>query len=378
MVNKCVEPDANIPSSEISEPSLPPKVRERNLGIDLLRILSMFLVTVLHVLGNGGVLGAAHGINYNIAWLMEIMAYCSVNCYALISGYVGVKSGFKYSRIILLWLQVVFYTVGLTVVTAFVNPEAVTAERIFVAFFPVMKREYWYFTAYFCMSFFVPAFNYVVNNMPRRQVRAMIVASLVLLSLLPAVFKTGLLGDPIGDTFWTSNGYNTLWISVLYVIGAYVSKYKCTERIPAWAGVLTYAAVILITWLEKLYAKPSVLVNYTSPTVLIAGFSLLVAFSRLRLRPLRRVIGLLAPAAFGVYVIHVNKFIWDYVLNKRYAEFASYPAPKMVLWVILAALSIYFICSAVDVARAFVFKVTRVREGLERLEKRVFKNLWKN
>ena len=72
--------------------------RERNYGIDLLRIVSMLMVVVLHVLGQGGVLKTSTplSIGYSVAWILEIAAYCAVNCYALISGYVGVNSKFKY------------------------------------------------------------------------------------------------------------------------------------------------------------------------------------------------------------------------------------------------------------------------------------------
>ena len=85
--------------------------RERNYGIDLLRMVSMILVAVLHVLGQGGVISEAGKHTpfnaYKVAWFLEIAAFCAVNCYAAISGYVGIKSKFKYSNIIYLWLQVI-------------------------------------------------------------------------------------------------------------------------------------------------------------------------------------------------------------------------------------------------------------------------------
>ena len=70
------------------------KVKERNYGIDLLRIISMFMVVVLHVVGHGGVLNATIGLTLKgeIAWAIEIASYCAVNCYALITGFVAYKS----------------------------------------------------------------------------------------------------------------------------------------------------------------------------------------------------------------------------------------------------------------------------------------------
>lgn len=85
---------------------------ERNYGIDLLRIVSMLMVVTLHILKRNLLYNKdveIFSMKYNILWILEIMSYCAVNCYALISGFVGVKSKFKYSNILILWLQVVFY-----------------------------------------------------------------------------------------------------------------------------------------------------------------------------------------------------------------------------------------------------------------------------
>ena len=69
-------------------------MKERNYGIDLLRILSMFMVVLLHLCGFGGVLSNVKpfSVNYYIAWFLEIVSYCAVDVFALISGFVGAKN----------------------------------------------------------------------------------------------------------------------------------------------------------------------------------------------------------------------------------------------------------------------------------------------
>lgn len=85
----------------------------RNHGIELLRIFAMLLAAVLHILKKGGVITASEGnlAAYSTVWLLEAAAYCAVNCYALISGYVGYSDRpkpLRLARCIELWLQVVF------------------------------------------------------------------------------------------------------------------------------------------------------------------------------------------------------------------------------------------------------------------------------
>ena len=139
----------------------------RNYGIDLMRMLAMLFVTILHVLGQGGILNGAEprSANYWIAWFMEVGAYCAVNCYALISGYVGVNSKYKYSSVILLWLRVVFYTILITGIFSVILPEAVSLVHWKNAVFPVMTGQYWYFTAYFCLYLLTPFINKMIQEM---------------------------------------------------------------------------------------------------------------------------------------------------------------------------------------------------------------------
>ena len=85
---------------------------KRNLGLDLLRMVSMLGVVELHVLGQQGVLASATPLSpdYMTAWLLETAAFCAVNCYALISGYVGIFGRFHYSSLALIWCQAAWYT----------------------------------------------------------------------------------------------------------------------------------------------------------------------------------------------------------------------------------------------------------------------------
>ena len=102
-------------------------MKNRNYGIDLLRIVSMYMVVILHILGNGGVLTNLEllSLNYYSAWFLEISCYCAVNCYALITGYVMVDSKFSYKKILNLWLDVLFLRLFFTIVMNFIFPTLV-------------------------------------------------------------------------------------------------------------------------------------------------------------------------------------------------------------------------------------------------------------
>ena len=168
-----------------------------------------------------------------------------------------------------------------------------------------------------------------------------------------------------------------MWLSTLYLIGAYISKYNVLEKIPKGMFLVMYGAAILISWVFKLYVpNGGVLVSYTSPTILLSGVALLFFFARVNLHPLRHVIKFLSPLAFSVYLIHVHPLIWKQYMLRRYVEFAGFPTWKMLLAVFCAILGVYLFCSAVDLIRHHLFKLLGLKKRLEKIEEKICGKLW--
>ena len=77
-------------------------MKERNKGIDILRILSMYMVVILHILSRGSGLltnlTPPGSVAWNLAWFLEIACYCAVNCFILITGYLMIERPAKLSK----------------------------------------------------------------------------------------------------------------------------------------------------------------------------------------------------------------------------------------------------------------------------------------
>lgn len=92
-------------------------MKERNQGVEILRVLSMYMVVLLHILVQGGVLRNAYNgsAQYWISWFIEILCYGAVNIFALISGYVSYNTtSIKIDRLVKFWMQILFYTILIT------------------------------------------------------------------------------------------------------------------------------------------------------------------------------------------------------------------------------------------------------------------------
>lgn len=119
----------------------------------------MYMIVVLHVLGRGGVLLEAPLLSgkYMLLWTLEIAMYCSVNCYALITGYVYYGTERKWKNILNLWIQTFFYSAGLTILLLVFNKvNGISIKEIIKLFLPLSSNQYWYFSAYIGLSVFFP------------------------------------------------------------------------------------------------------------------------------------------------------------------------------------------------------------------------------
>ena len=291
--------------------------RYRNYGIDLLRMLTMLMIVIMHVLGNGGILlnEKLSGINCEIAWFLEVASYCAVNCYAMVTGYVYVNARYRYSRIFELWLQVVFYSVLIYLVVIIFIPGEFDILIFLQTFFPAKFSQYWYFTAYFCIFFFIPLFNHILNTVPKDALKVAIFSAVIIFSILPCVFGK--------DIFLTNMGYSPLWCAVLYIIGGYIKKYGVLKNKRKLIVTGIYFSCVLLTCVLKMIADITNadkfgerFISYTSPFILLSAVALVVVFSALRLpKVVKKLILILSPCAFGVYLIHVHPMIFKYVLK---------------------------------------------------------------
>ena len=215
-------------------------MEERNYGIDLLRIVSMMMVVLLHVLGQGGILNGADPLTVKseTAWLLEIGAYSAVNMYAMISGYVGYGRRYKYSGLVYLYFQVLFYTVPTTIVFCIYRPELVDLEGELEPLFPFAYNTYWYFTAYFCLAFFIPFLNMMLERLDRAELKRLLFFLYLVFSILPTLFHE--------DFPRTGNGYSFLWLAVLYLVGGYIKKYNTTFPGKGGRKFLGYLVCVLV------------------------------------------------------------------------------------------------------------------------------------
>lgn len=335
----------------------------RNYGVDLFRIVSMLMVVTLHVLNRGGALSAstAYDGEWQAAWIFEIVCYGAVDCYALISGYVCYGRRHKYSRAVYVWLEVLFYTVLSAAIFLGTGMWEITDEAVRYSLFPIVHGHYWYITAYIGMTFFIPLMNAAVEHVSGKDACIFTGAALILFMTVPRLADKSM--------FSLGGGYSMAWLMILYFAGAFIRRFEVCKNTPMWMLGLVYFACIAVTWVTRILGRVE-LVSYISPTIFISSAVLLIMFSRLNIKGRVSVwlIKNLSPATLGVYIIHVNYFVWRKYMDGFARGFAGGGVLRLLALSLAAALSIYFVCSVIDIVRIKLFELCRIRRALDALD----------
>lgn len=350
------------------------ETRKRDLGIDLLRLFAMGLIILHHLLNHGGLLFAfptfsASGMAMH---LLNAFARCAVNTYALISGYVMVTSRFRPSRLIGLWLQVVFYGVVAVLCLPLMAPGSSAGLGDWIcAVMPVSHNNYWYFTCYaavFCLS---PALNLLLRQMSKRQTGLLMAALIAVFSVLPMV--------TLNDPFQLQNGYHFGWLLILYLLGGAIhlhgfgkpARKRSALIVFILCGVLGWASRLGIIalgadWLHEL------LLHYTAPTMLLCGIALLRLFKGLKLPAwLGKAVSVLSPLSFGVYLIHDNPLVRKHLVSMRMTALAGLNPVLLLAGLAACWAVVYAVCLIIEWLRTKLFAALHVPALCGRAEKRL-------
>ena len=193
---------------------------KRNVGIDLLRIISMINIINLHInLFSGQLRLHSKSIKYKEIWRLETFSYWSVDCFGLISGIVGYKR-YKFSNLIYLWMLVSFYSISISLYLYFIYKQ-ITKRILFLHFFPILIKRHWYVNAYFSMYLLLPFINYGIESLNIKTYRNLILFFFGFYSIYD-VFAKLLIGKAYN---FLIGGYSSMWLTILYIIGAYLGKY---------------------------------------------------------------------------------------------------------------------------------------------------------
>ena len=304
---------------------------DHNYGVDILKCICMFMVVVLHVNSYaGGLSDNVFGTSISTSsWLLDALCYAAVDCFAMTTGYLMIDHIFLYRRVIPLWCQVLFYSVGWLCIFKcfFPNQTPTFGSYSFALYFaPAIGSRYWYFTAYFPLFFLIPFINKCLISLSKMQYIGLLVTILLLFSVLPTLWGT--------DAFRTNSGVSMIWLTCCYCFGGYIKKFGVPIIFRSCnTCFLLYLSCCLLTWISrisfpvfkeafqlgedtvKLYDR--IFYQYVSPTTILEAFAMLCLFTQIIIQRsyIKKTVKLFGQLSFGVYLAHMHPLVKQYWLK---------------------------------------------------------------
>jgi hypothetical protein len=329
----------------------------------------MYMVVNLHILGQGGVLHNADGADSAAAWLLEISAYCAVDCYAIISGYVSYSDEpkpYHYRKFLGFWVQVFTYSFGITLVAFLLKQGAVGVKELVESFIPIATKQYWYASAYAGLFFVIPWINKLLRGCNRQEVSRLAFA-LIAIYIVYVTFA-----NRFGDCFSLDAGYSFGWLTILYIVGAWMKKCDVPAYLNNRECLMGIIFCVLFTWVIKMFIPANItnniFINYTSFSIVFIALALVVMFSKLHMGLIaERIVNCFAPAAFGVYLIHTHRLVWNYFMKEAFIWITNSSWWLLVIEVLISAFCIFIFCLLIEKIRLILFRILKIDELIKKI-----------
>lgn len=305
------------------------------------------------------------GGQFSIVWAMEVILSCSVNVYAIISGYVGyARTELRIHKFIMLWIQVFFYSILFYLLIS-LRTNMFSVKELIKACLPITTTQYWYFTAYTGVYFVAPGINLLIEKMEKYEVKkAFWCFGSVFLLYLPL---TGILYDP----FKIEGGYSFAWLTILYTLGVFMRRLNLVEKISNKKAIVCLISCWLIAFMTKiLIPSQNIFINYTSITTIGISMMLIITFSKIKFSSENRMgkcIRTMASATFGVYLIHDNDWIRRAIITDKFKWLAELVSWKIVIFACGIGFIIFCLSLCIELMRFKIFEMLKVEAKINML-----------
>lgn len=358
-------------------------IQKRDYGIDFFKIFAMFLVVAVHIM-DGIVPGCQTGTaNEYTAKFIQTSFFFAVNCFALSTGYIQVNIKYKFNRIVRMWLQVFYYSVAITILFFIFFPNLCSKGTLLLSAFPFLSTRYWYFSSYVVLFLFIPYINSTLQGMTKKQHAKLSIILFIVFSIIPVLAFDA-------STFNTNSGFSFYWLLIVYIFGAYLGRHGLNIK------TKTCVFVFILCWIITFFSRFQfgmgnipllsnilsrlTLYRYDSPTMVIGAIALLSIFAKIKVNNEKviKIINLITPLTFSVYLIHNNQLVKNHIVLKYLPVVGELSTISMVLASIAISIGVFVLSLFIDWIRLKLFKIIRADNLAEIISSCIEKilNIW--
>lgn len=327
---------------------------QRSSNIELLRIISMFLIVLHHYCVNSGLLELIDPRNLtgNMV-LIQFMSFggkVGVNIFFIISGFFMINSTMKWSKVAQLIFQI--FSINILVCIFLSALGYRYGFRNYLHLIPIVfSVPSSFISNYLVIYILAPIINKSLHALNRNEFNYLLIVLLTYFCLL--------------QTFLFQNTWHYMgWAFSMYCVGAYISKYKMTKLnwhfgwISLGLIVLTWGAILIFDYITiKIDRLPNAIWTYAiydanKITVFTIGLSIFMYFAKLQIKCYKTINCIGGGIAFGVLLWHANNDLMRQWLWTDFLKNTSYFANDY-LWLhcLISVISVYVVCTILEIIR---------------------------
>lgn len=352
-------------------------VKERNSNFELLRIISMFLIVFFH-----SFLHAFDYINdfhynkilYLLICLWGILGTC---CFVYIIAWFGVREDykFKFSKILKIILETIFYGLVIVLIFKIFNWEKITDQHIHDAILFFFSTNYWFITAYIFLMLLIPFLNKIIFSLKNNDLKKLV----IILTMITGVYKTFFWGGSIGDVLYFIDLY--LLIGYLKLNPGNFFERNAKKGF-VLMSIFSMSVALWFFYVNTHFDNEWFMENSTFVSIRYSFFMTLTAiflfyiFKNLKIKN-SKFINVIASSTLGVYLIHENPLmirIWNKVFSfKKYLH-----SRRFIFLALGSCFIVYTLSTIIDLLRKYILKKIRADRVLEKINFSKIDNFFNN
>lgn len=353
--------------------------KERLSNFELMRIISMIMIIIWHLITRSNILNHCSEIIFLILKFIQYFIIIHVNTFVLLCGYFQYKGKFKLGKVISLLNESLFYRVLFVIIFSLTGLITLSNIDIVKNVFPIdLTNNYWFINCYIALLCLTPFLNKLIANINQREHKSLIIVLILLFSIVPNIsYQINLKND----------GFTVIQFVLLYFIGSYLSKYPLKDNLHFKNYSKYKKRVILITimlmaflfnyfnlifcnylisfdniYLQELgqYLKQGSEL-YSNIFVLIQSVSGFLIFETFNIKS--KFINKVSSLTLGIYLVHENLMVrsWLYKFLKLDVDYTITDF-TVIFKILLLSVLIFIICALIEELRSLIFKFISKRK----------------
>lgn len=307
--------------------------KQRLSNFELMRITSMFMIVVWHFIMHSNLLIRTSGALNLFLNFIYIAFSVHVNSFILVCGYFQYDKPIKLNKFFSLVATTWFYKAIYALIFVISGIVVMNKLDLFLFLQPINYSYsygtfYWFTNTYLIFYLLIPFFNIMIKNMSQKKHKYFIILLFISFSIIPWITRNQILNN---------EGTTILNFIILYFIGSYLGKYKIKDNYHfkiysdnkrqliifvflILSMLVSFSLSPLSTYFssfDNIFLKfiGEVFVHslsvFSSPFIIIQSILYFLFFETLKFR--NRFINKVSGLMFGVYLVHENVFVYNYI-----------------------------------------------------------------